>query len=121
VADEHDIHWADFEQAGEEEIRMRLRAHQYGEAEARLAREWLAYRASLKSSEEDEAALAEARAAKYLARSANTIALAASVSAERSAMAALNNNRIAKAALAVAIIAMIIAAIGIFTKWPAVL
>jgi len=111
-----DARWQEFDQVGDVEVHKALAAQQYGEDKRNLAREWLAYRKSLRSSEENEASLAEAKAANALAREANSIAVAASASAERSAVAALNNNRIAKAALTVAIIAMIIAAVGIFMK-----
>jgi hypothetical protein len=57
-----------------------------------------------------------ARAANDLAASANTIALAASASAERSAVAAITNNRIAKAAFIAAIIAIAISIVALFMK-----
>ena len=57
-----------------------------------------------------------AREANALAREANSIAIAASASAERSAVAAINNNRIATRALIAAGIAIIISIVAIFVK-----
>jgi hypothetical protein len=54
--------------------------------------------------------------ANAIARDANSIALAASASAERSAVAAITNNKIAKAALIAALIAIAISIAGIFVK-----
>ena len=88
--------------------------------------EWLAekdkeerlHQESSKAEEIDIARSARdaAWAANDLAKAANSIALAASASAERSAVAAIKNNRIAKAAFAAAIIAIIISIVGMLGK-----
>jgi hypothetical protein len=118
-----DIRWRNFEEAGEVEVRMRLATHVYGEKNMASAREWLAYKESLRSAEANEATLAEAKSANELARaandlasSANTIANAAAESARLSAEAAKTNNIIATIALIAAVIAMAISIVGIFVK-----
>ncbi len=109
-------YWDKFEERGSEGVRRDLAAGGiYGEARTNAAREWLAYRESLETSESNRASLAEAKSANDLARSANTAALEAnsiarfaSDSAKRSAKAAWTSNIIAAAALIAAIIAMVI-------------
>jgi hypothetical protein len=117
---ERDARWAEFESLGVEEIRKRLGAQQYGEEKIRLAREWLAHQESLRTSTDNAASLAEARAANDLAKAANlsaseanVIARAASDSAKRSAAAARTNNIIATAALIAAVIAIVVSIIGL--------
>jgi hypothetical protein len=117
---ERDAQWAEFDSLGEVEIRKRLGAQQYGEQRMKLAREWLAHHASLRSSDENAASLAEARAANELAKEANTLALQANSVAEISAASAAlsvakakTSNIIAIVAAAAAIAAVVISMINI--------
>ena len=121
MSDPRDQLWQEFDALGEEEVRRRLAAHQYGTAKARSALQWIEFRESLRSSDSIAQSLAFARDANDLARSANAAALeansiarASSDSAKRSADAASTSNTIATAALAAAIIAIVVSIIAIF-------
>jgi len=123
VSDPREMRWREFESLGEEEIRKRIGAHQYGDAKERLAIQWLEYRESLDSSEVRRRTLAVATEANDLARSANdaaseanVIALTAAASASLSAAAARTNNIIATLALIAAAIAIALSIIGMFLK-----
>ena len=121
MSDPRDLLWQEFEALGEDEVRKRLGAHQYGETKKRSAIQWIEYRESLRSSDSMAHSLAFAREANDLASSANaaaveanSIARASSDSAKRSADAARTSNIIATLALIAAVIAMALSIIGMF-------
>jgi hypothetical protein len=99
--------WQEFESLGEEDVRKRLAASIYGEDKARLAREWLDHKRSLRVAEDNAANLASAKEANSLARTANDLA-------ERSLDAARTSNTIAIIALVAAAIAIAVSIIGTF-------
>jgi len=111
--DPRELRWQEFETLGEEEVRKRLGAHQYGEAKARLAAQWLEYRESLRSSASNAQSLALAREANDLARSANATASEANVIARNSASSAALSAKAARKSNAIAIAALIAAAISV--------
>ena len=115
-----DAFWTALNQMTAETVRHSLGLQIWNERKQKLAREWLAHRESSQGSAENAAILAEARAANDLARQANdsaseanVIARSASASARRTADAARTSNRIAAAALAAAMIAVVVSIIGL--------
>ena len=88
MSDPREARWQEFSALGEEEVRKRLGAHQYGEDKIRLAREWLEYHASIRTSSREEATLAEARRANSLAAAANELAERANSTADAAASSA---------------------------------
>jgi hypothetical protein len=123
VSDPRDSFWRELEALGEEEVRKRLAAHQFGATKARSASQWLVYRESLSSSASNAQSLAFAREANDLARSANAVASEANAiardsasSARLSAKAARNSNIIATVALIAAVISIALSIIAMLWK-----
>jgi hypothetical protein len=120
MSEERDAQWDAFEKLGAEGVRRALGAQQYGEARAKLAREWLTHKEARTASDDRRKAIDVAeeankisREANALAQNANSTAIEATASASRSADAARKNNGIALASLIIAVLAVIVAAIAI--------
>jgi hypothetical protein len=94
--------WAYFESKGELEIRKELGSGLMGAANVRVAQEWLAHKASQRSSEEIAASLDEAKRANALAREANSLAEQADASAREASASARDANNLARAANSIA-------------------
>jgi ferric-dicitrate binding protein FerR (iron transport regulator) len=123
---DHFDQWEQFDNLGVAEVRRRLGARSYGDANEKLAREWLALQESQRMSADNAASLAEARAANELARSANelaerandaaleanSVATISAASAARSVAKAHTSNIIAAIAAIVAVAAIIVSVIG---------
>jgi hypothetical protein len=93
-----DVHWKEFEDLGEDDVRKRLGRHIWDVEKERSARLWL-----------------EARE-KYLAREANDLAKRANDVAQRANDLVRTNNVIATFALVGAGIAIAISILGLFLK-----
>jgi hypothetical protein len=93
-----DVHWKEFEDIGEDDVRERLGRHIWDEEKERSARRWL-----------------EARE-KYLAREANDLAKRANDVAEKANDLVRTTNVIATFALIGSGIAIAISILGLFLK-----
>ncbi|WP_298223161.1 hypothetical protein [Acidocella sp.] len=115
--------WSEFSALGLEEVRRQIAGGYWREAKTKQANAWINHYISSRSEESADAVIEEARAANELARSANELASAANAvardanaTAREAADAAKNNNKIAIAALAAAIISIMISILGIFFR-----
>ena len=79
MADAQDTRWNEFEGLGEEQVHKRLAAHIWGEEKEALARQWLEFRETNKSSTDTREGLALAKEANDLARLANDTARSGNV------------------------------------------
>jgi hypothetical protein len=93
-----DDRWKEFEDLGEDQVRVRLAEHNWSEGTERLARQWLERRET------------------SLAREANEIARKANDVAEKANELSLTSNMIATFALIGAGIAIAISVIALFLK-----
>jgi hypothetical protein len=123
MSEERDAQWAEFERLGEEEVRKRLGAQQYGEAKVKLARAWLEQRDALHASADRRKAIDVAteantisRQANDLSREANTTAAGAAIAAREAADATKANARIAAGALAMAFLALVVSVLATLIK-----
>jgi DNA-binding transcriptional LysR family regulator len=102
VDDVKDSRWKEFEELGEDQVRIRLAQHIWAEGTERLARQWLDRR--------------EASLAREATREANDLARRANDTANEANVIARNNNMIAGFALVAAGIAIAISILGLFLK-----
>jgi DNA-binding transcriptional LysR family regulator len=94
--DEQDVRWKEFEELGEDQVRIRLAHHTWAEGTERLAREWLELRET------------------SLAREANDLARRANAAAKEANDIARTNNIIATLALVGAGFSITVSIIGLF-------
>ena len=116
MSDERELRWAEFRILGPEEVRRRLDASQYDTARAQLAREWV--EETHASPDQSTGAGASAVEAVGLARSANSLAASANSLARNANQMAHGNVRTTRAALLVAIAALVLSAWSVFMPRP---
>jgi hypothetical protein len=105
---DQESHWAEFRALGPDEVRRRLDASFYDSTHAQLAREWIA------ATNGPRYQSTGAGEAVGLARSANTLAASAESLSRSAKQIAYGNARTSRAALLVAIAALLLSAWSVF-------
>jgi hypothetical protein len=122
MSEERDAQWAEFERFGDEEVRKRLGAQQFGDAKVKLARAWLEQRDALHASADRRKAIDVATEANKISRQANDLSREANTTAAgglaggAAPHATKANARIAAGALAMAFLALVVSVLATLIK-----